>query len=67
MPDLGRCGEVRDEKRSDSLGGFPRVVRAMGKWTEKGSELEEMNLGLILKNTKLGAWYPHNTTTYTSR
>ena len=37
MPDLGRCGEVRDEKRSDSLGGFPRVVRAMGKWVEKGA------------------------------
>ena len=37
MPDLGRCGEVRDEKRSDSLGGFPRVVRAMGKWMEKGA------------------------------
>ena len=47
MPDLGRCGEVRDKKRSDSLGGFPRVVRAMGKWMDKGSELEEMNLGLI--------------------
>ena len=47
MPDLGRCGEVRDEKRSDSLGGFPRVVRAMGKMDGEESELEEMNLGLI--------------------
>ena len=28
MPDLGRCGEVGDEKRSDSLDNFPRVVEA---------------------------------------
>ena len=47
MPDLGRCGEVRDEKRSDSLGGFPRVVRAIGETDGKGSELGKMNLGLI--------------------
>ena len=36
MPDLGRCGEVVDEKRSVSLGRFPRVVKAMGKWMERG-------------------------------
>ena len=28
MPDLGWRGEVGDEKRSDSLDGFPRVVGA---------------------------------------
>ena len=28
MPDLGQCGEVGDEKRSDSLDDFPRVVGA---------------------------------------
>ena len=64
MPDLGRCGEVGDEKRSDSLDNFPRVVGARGR-KEKGASGEEMNLGLM-KNTKLGAWGPHNTTTYTS-
>ena len=47
MPDLGRCDEVWDEKRSDSLGGFPRVVRAIGETDGKGSELGKMNLGLI--------------------
>ena len=46
MPDLGRCGEVGDEKRSDSLDNFPRVVGARGR-KEKGASGEEMNLGLI--------------------
>ena len=46
MPDLGRCGEVRDEKRSDSLDNFPRVVGARGR-KERGASREEMNLGLI--------------------
>ena len=36
MPDLGRCGEVGDEKRSDSLDNFPRVVGARGR-KEKGA------------------------------
>ena len=36
MPDLGRCGEVGDEKRSDSLDDFPRVVEAKGRG-EKGA------------------------------
>ena len=38
MPDLGRYGEVGDEKRSDSLGDFPRVVEM--KRDGEGSELE---------------------------
>ena len=46
MPDLGRGGEVGDEKRSDSLDDFPRVVEARGK-REKGASWKEMNLGLI--------------------
>ena len=64
MPDLGWCGEVGDEKRSDSLGGFPRVVRAMDG---KGGRARRDEPRFDLKNTKLGAWHPHNTTTYTSR
>ena len=47
MPDLGRCGEVGDEKRSDSLDDFPRVVGARGRGVEKGASSREMNLGLI--------------------
>ena len=47
MPDLGRCGEVGDEKRSDSLDDFPRVVGARGRGVEKGASPKEMNLGLI--------------------
>ena len=31
VPDLGRCNGVGDEKRSDSLDNFPRVVGARGK------------------------------------
>ena len=46
MPDLGRCGEVGDEKRSDSLDNSPRVVGARGR-KEKGASRVEMNLGLI--------------------
>ena len=46
MPDLGRCGEVGDEKRSDSLDDFPRVVGARGR-REKGANWKEMNLRLI--------------------
>ena len=46
MPDLGRGGEVGDEKRSDSLDDFPRVVEAKGE-REKGANWREMNLGLI--------------------
>ena len=46
MPDLGRCGEVGDGKRSDSLDNFPRVVGTRGR-KEKGASGEEMNLGLI--------------------
>ena len=66
MPDLGWCGEVEDEKRSDFLGGFPRVVRAMGNgWKRERARRDEPRFDL--KNTKLGAWHPHNTTTYTSR
>ena len=37
MPDLGRCGEVGDEKRSDSLDDFPRVVGARGRGVGKGA------------------------------
>ena len=40
MPDLGRCGEVGDEKRSDSLDDFPRVVGARGREVEKGASPE---------------------------
>ena len=47
MPDLGQCGVVGDEKRSDSLDGFPRVVGARGRVVEKGASWREMNLGLI--------------------
>ena len=47
MPDLGRCGEVEDEKKSDSLDDFPRVVGAKGKEEERGANWREMNLGLI--------------------
>ena len=47
MPDLGRCGEVGDEKRSDSLDDFPRVVGARRRGVEKGANWREMNLGLI--------------------
>ena len=47
MPDLGRSGKVGDEKRSDSLGEFPRVVRAIGREMERGASSEEMNLDLI--------------------
>ena len=47
MPDLGRCGEVEDEKRSDSLDDFPRVVEARGRGVGKGANWREMNLGLI--------------------
>ena len=36
MPDLGRCGEVGDEKRSDSLDDFPRVIETKGEG-EKGA------------------------------
>ena len=36
MLDLGRCGEVGDEKRSDSLDDFPRVVER-GRGVEKGA------------------------------
>ena len=39
MPDLGRCGEVGDEKRSDSLDDLPRVVGARER-SEEGNELE---------------------------
>ena len=35
MPNLGRCGEVGDEKRSDSLDDFPRVVGARGRGVER--------------------------------
>ena len=31
MPDLGRGDGVEDEKRSDSLDDFPRVVETRGK------------------------------------
>ena len=47
MPDLGRCGEVGDEKRSDSLDDFPRVVGSRERGVEKGASWKEMNLGLI--------------------
>ena len=47
MPDLGRCGEVGDEKRSDSLDDSPRVVGVKGRGVEKGASSKEMNLGLI--------------------
>ena len=47
MPDLGRCGEVGDEQRSDSLGDFPRVVGEREREVEKGACWREMNLGLI--------------------
>ena len=47
MPDVGRCGEVGDEKRSDSLDDSPRVVGAKGRGVEKGASSKEMNLGLI--------------------
>ena len=47
MPDLGRCGEVGDEKRSDSLDDVPRVVGARGREVEKGASWKEINLGLI--------------------
>ena len=47
MPNLGRCGEVGDEKRSDSLDGFPRVIGARCEGREKGASLKEMNLELI--------------------
>ena len=47
MPDLGRCGEVGDEKRSDSLDDFPRVVGARWSGMEKEASLKEMNLELI--------------------
>ena len=47
MPNLGRCGEVGDEKRSDSLDDFPRVVGTRGRGVEKGASWKEMNLGLI--------------------
>ena len=39
MPDLGRGDGVEDEKRSDSLDDFPRVVETRGK-ERVGSELE---------------------------
>ena len=41
MPDLGRCGEVEDEKRSDSLDDFPRVVGARGKGVKKRASWRE--------------------------
>ena len=66
MPDLGRCGEVGDEKRSDSSGGFPRVVGAMRKWMKRERARKD-EPRFDLKNTKLGVWHPHHTTTYTSR
>ena len=47
MPDLGRCGEVGDEKRSNSLDDVPRVVGARGREVEKGVSWKEINLGLI--------------------
>ena len=47
MPDLGRWGEVGDEKRSDSLDDLPRVVEAREGEVEKGASWKEMNLGLI--------------------
>ena len=47
MPDLGRCGEVGDKKRSDSLDDFPRVVGVRGRGVERGASWKEMNLGLI--------------------
>ena len=47
MPDLGRCGEVGDEKRSDSLDDFPRVVGVKGEGEERGASWKGMNLGLI--------------------
>ena len=37
MPDLGQCGEVGDEQRSDSLGDFPRVVGEREREVEKGA------------------------------
>ena len=39
MPDLGQSGRVGDEKRSDSLDDFPRVVEAREEKRE-GSEFE---------------------------
>ena len=36
-----------DEKRSDSLDDFPRVVGARGGGVEKGASSKEMNLELI--------------------
>ena len=47
MPDLGQCGAVGDEKRSNSLDDFPRVVGARGRGAEKVASWEEMNLGWI--------------------
>ena len=47
MPDLGQCGEVGGEKRSDSLGDFPRVVGVRGREAGKGANWKEMNLRLI--------------------
>ena len=40
MPDLGQCGEVGDEKRSDSLDDFPRVVWGERTRSGEGSALE---------------------------
>ena len=49
MPDLGRCSGVGDEKRSDSLDDFPRVVGARGekRERERRASWKEMNLKLI--------------------
>ena len=47
MPDLGRCGGAGDEKRSDSLDDFPRVVGTRWKGKGKGASSDKMNLGWI--------------------